>query len=203
MPKFNMDAYTGVNDRMKLAADTWQSIIVSPPVMLTDLTGYVSATVTLKDGRVVTEIAAFRLGLTGASAQANFPVEDAATSAVGRALGRFGFGTDAKFPSREEMQQVERVQDDERHPRERIPIIRKTPPPKKDTEHDKLATDLKRTRIELGEAGGHPSSMTSSEVAVMTVDQLRDEIAFTRAEIAIIRKRQEFTAPELFEEIEG
>src|SRR5687767_14941764 len=110
MPKFSMNDYTGVNERMKLAADTWQSITVSPPVMLTDLAGYVSATVTLKDGRTVTEIAAFRLGLTGASAQANFPIEDAATSAVGRALGRFGFGTDANFPSREEMQQVERVQ---------------------------------------------------------------------------------------------
>jgi hypothetical protein len=109
MPKFNMQDYTGVNDRMRLAADTWQTIVVSPPVMLTDVAGYVSATVVLKDGRSVTEIAAFRLNLTGASAQANFPIEDAATSAVGRALGRFGFGTDTNFPSREEMQQVERV----------------------------------------------------------------------------------------------
>lgn len=109
MPR-NMASYTDVNSRMKLAADTWQTIVVSPPVMLTDVAGYVTATIILKDGRSVTEIAAFRLGLTGQSAQATFPIEDAATSAVGRALGRFGFGTDAHFPSREEMEQVERIQ---------------------------------------------------------------------------------------------
>jgi len=58
-------------------------------------------------------------------------------------------------------------------------------------------------RLELGEAGGRPSNLTSSQVARMTIEQLQEEIAFTRDEITSVRAKQETQAPELFEEVEA
>ena len=66
-----------------------------------------------------------------------------------------------------------------------------------------LRDELKRVRLELGEAGGRPSNLTSSQVARMTIEQLQEEIAFTRDEITSVRAKQETQAPELFEEVEA
>lgn len=166
MPNFNMANYTGVADRLKLARDTWVSIDVANPVMLTDATGYVTVTVTLKDGRWAKGIAQFRLDLQGKGAQATFPLEDAETSALGRALGKFGFGTDEHFPSREEMEQVEQGHEaPARH------------------DHQQLAGVLRELRAEVTGIGGKVLPLTSSQVAKMTVPQLNSLIAQTRADL--------------------
>lgn len=108
---YDLKNYTDVAARLKLAHNTWQSIIVHAPVMLSPVTGYIQATVTLKDGRTAYGTAHFRLDLSGQRAQATHPLEDAETSAVGRALGFFGFGTDKNFPSAEEMDRVNGIQE--------------------------------------------------------------------------------------------
>lgn len=172
MPNFSMANYTNVADRLKLARDTWVSIDVANPVMLTEATGYITVTVTLKDGRWAKGLAQFRLDLQGKAAQASFPLEDCETSALGRALGKFGFGTDQHFPSREEMEQVEQGYES---------------PAKHD--HKELAGVLRELRTELTTLGGKVVPLTSSQVAKMSVAQLNSLIAQTRADLEEEQKR--------------
>ncbi len=110
MPSFNMADYVGVHERLALAHDVIQMIITEPPVMLTDAMGFIRATVSLSDGRSATGVASFRLDLQGRGAQVTNPLEDAETSAVGRALAFLGFAASRGIASREEMQEAERRQ---------------------------------------------------------------------------------------------
>lgn len=172
MPNFNLSDYTNVADRLKMSADTWTSIIVSEPKMLTDVLGFVSVTVLLKDGRSATGIAHFRLDRQGKSAQVTHPLEDAETSALGRALGKFGFGTDRHFPSREEMEQVAQEQ----------------PSP---AQHDRqeLTGVLRDLRQQLTAIGGKVVPLTSSQVQQMPLDELTSLVDTTRKALDQEQKR--------------
>lgn len=108
MPAYNPNDYTTVAERLTRAADQLQTIIAEPPVMLTDVMGYIRCTVALKDGRTSTGTASFRLDLTGGRAQATNPIEDCETSAIGRALGMLGYGSSKSVASQEEMHEAER-----------------------------------------------------------------------------------------------
>lgn len=184
MPNFNMANYTGVADRLKLARDTWVSIDVANPIMLTDATGYITVTVTLKDGRWAKGIAQFRLDLQGKGAQATFPLEDAETSALGRALGKFGFGTDQHFPSREEMSQVEQE-------------------PVSPVQHDRqeLTAMLREIRQQLTAIGGVVVPLTSSQVAQMPIHELKGMIDATR--IALRREQARLEGEARQQELEA
>ncbi len=105
----NLADYVPVSARLSLAlADGVQSIHTTAPVMLSDTMGYVQATVTLADGRSASGTASFRLDLTGKSAQATCPLEDAETSALGRALAFLGYESRRGVASREEVQEAQR-----------------------------------------------------------------------------------------------
>src|SRR6185503_12941710 len=86
------------------------TVVSEPPTMITDVMGYIRATVALKDGRSATATASFRLDLQNRSAQATNPLEDCETSAIGRALGFLGYGSSKSVASREEVQEAERRQ---------------------------------------------------------------------------------------------
>jgi hypothetical protein len=106
-----LENYVQVHERLERAAGVLQTVIAEPPVMLTDVMGYIRATVALSDGRSATGTASFRLDLQGKSAQATNPIEDCETSAIGRALGILGFGSKDGIASREEVQEAQRRQD--------------------------------------------------------------------------------------------
>lgn len=92
MARFDLDTYVPVSERLSLAiAAGVQSIQTTAPTLLSETMGYVQATVTMKDGRSASGTASFQLGLSGKSAQATSPLEDAETSALGRALAFLGF----------------------------------------------------------------------------------------------------------------
>lgn len=77
--------------------------------------GYIRATVYFHDGRFATGTSSFRLDITGASAKATNPIEDAETSAVGRAIAFLGYSGDKRqgyaIASREEVEEAIRRQE--------------------------------------------------------------------------------------------
>jgi len=111
MPNFNLSDYVTVAERLALAHEQITLVVSEPPTMMTDVMGYIRATVALKDGRSATATASFRLDLQGKSAQATNPIEDCETSAIGRALGFLGYGSSKSVASREEVQEAERRRD--------------------------------------------------------------------------------------------
>lgn len=108
MANFNLSDYVTVAERLTMAQDKISTVVSEPPVMLTDVMGYIRATVALGDGRSATATASFRLDLLGKSAQATNPIEDCETSAIGRALGFLGYGASKSIASREEVQEAQR-----------------------------------------------------------------------------------------------
>lgn len=100
---YTPENYNTVAERLQEARGKIKSIVTEPPVMLTDVMGYMRATVELKDGEVGTGTASFRLDLQTRSAQATNPIEDCETSAVGRALAMLGYATTKSVASREEV----------------------------------------------------------------------------------------------------
>lgn len=99
--------YVPVAERVTQAQDALVAVDADPPVMLTDMMGYIRVAVYLGDGRKATGTASFRLDLDGRSAQATNPIEDCETSAVGRALAFLGFSSSRSIASREEVRTAE------------------------------------------------------------------------------------------------
>lgn len=94
---FDPKSYWTVAERVARshALDLLQSVQTDAPVMLTPTMGYIRVRVTFKDGTWSDGIGSFRLDATR-SAQATNPLEDAETSAVGRALAFLGLDTKRK-----------------------------------------------------------------------------------------------------------
>jgi hypothetical protein len=107
MPRFNLDNYVPVAERLAAAHAEITHIKTAPPVMLTDMVGYVQVSVALQSGHTATGSAHFRLDREGMSAQATSPIEDAETSALGRALAFLGYESTRSIASREEMRVAE------------------------------------------------------------------------------------------------
>ncbi len=108
----NLADYVPVAARLSLAlVDGITTIHTTPPTMITAAMGFVQATVVLADGRSASGTASFRLDLTGKSAQATCPLEDAETSALGRALAFLGYESRRGVASREEVQEAQRRAD--------------------------------------------------------------------------------------------
>jgi len=107
-----LNDYVQVNERIVAGTPDVlakiRSVAIQPPQMLSEHMGYLRCRVTLEDGRYACGTASFDLSLEGRSAQATNPIEDAETSAVGRALAFLGYHANRSIASREEVQEAQR-----------------------------------------------------------------------------------------------
>lgn len=103
MAMYNLNDYESVAERVAKAAHLIQSVVSSDPVMMSDVLGYVRVMVTFNDGRSASAMASFRLDAQKGAQKTN-PLEDAETSALGRALAFLGFATSKSLASKMEMQ---------------------------------------------------------------------------------------------------
>lgn len=111
MGNVNMADYVTVAERLLAAKADIESVSTGAPVMLNGTMGHIQTVVRLKDGRYATGTASFRLDLQGRTAQATNPVEDAETSAIGRALAFLGYHSSRAVASREEVAEALRRAD--------------------------------------------------------------------------------------------
>lgn len=103
--KYNVENYRSVAERLQVAGDLIQSVETQAPVMMSEVMGYVRATVRFTDGRHATGTASFRTDAK-IGAQKTHPIEDAETSAIGRALAFLGIESSRSIASADEMAQV-------------------------------------------------------------------------------------------------
>lgn len=106
-PPAYMDDYNTVADRLRMAKDAIQEVIVSEPKLLNNVLGMIQVKVILKDGRQATGTGSFRTDVDK-GAQKNAPLEDAETSAVGRALAFLGYSTSKSIASQDEIEVAKR-----------------------------------------------------------------------------------------------
>ena len=110
MSKFNLDTYIPVHERLRLASPSEAALPTITKIdratitMLTPTYGHLSVRIEFSDGSERFGEVGFDLDLEGRSAQATSPIEDAQTSAIGRALALRGYATERGMASREEVE---------------------------------------------------------------------------------------------------
>jgi len=117
--KYDINTYVTVAERLAMAQGQITDIMTGAPTMLSPTHGYIQTVIRLRDGRQATGTASFRLDLIEAlraegrkpTAQATNPVEDAETSAVGRALALLGWGIERGIASQDEITEARRRAD--------------------------------------------------------------------------------------------
>jgi len=105
--RFDPAQYVTVAERVQLANQKQMEVLESRITMVQEKWGYTQVTISL-DGKKYIGTASFRLDLTGQRAQATCPLEDAETSALGRAIAFAGISSSRGIASLEEIQEAQR-----------------------------------------------------------------------------------------------
>jgi hypothetical protein len=105
--RFDPSTYVTVAERVQLANQKQLEVLQSVVTMVGEKWGYTQVTISL-DGKKYVGTASFRLDLTGQRAQATCPLEDAETSALGRAIAFAGISSSRGIASLEEIQEAQR-----------------------------------------------------------------------------------------------
>ena len=113
--------YNYVQDRLKAALPQIKRIHTDKPTMLYQNWGEIRVEIEWQSGRVTDGTCHFRLGLEGKSAQATSPIEDAQSSAMGRALAAGGFYAQGQYASQDEIERAIVFQEATQPPVEETP----------------------------------------------------------------------------------
>ena len=105
--KFDPSQYKTVAERVQEANQKSFEILDTKVNLVNERWGYIQTTVKV-EGKQYIGTASFRLDLVGSRAQATCPIEDAETSAWGRALAAAGFSSSKGIASLEEVQEAQR-----------------------------------------------------------------------------------------------
>ena len=105
--RFDPAQYVTVAERVQLANQKNMEVMESRITMVSEKWGYTQVEISL-DGKKYIGTASFRLDLTGQRAQATCPLEDAETSALGRAIAFAGISSSRGIASLEEVQEAQR-----------------------------------------------------------------------------------------------
>lgn len=112
--------YKTVAERLAEAQKMILEVHTEAPVMINEVLGYIRVTVVTKDTRRATGTGSFRLDAQKTVQRTN-PLEDAETSALGRALVFLGYGTSKSIASRDEVVSAqERDEEPNAHDRGRV-----------------------------------------------------------------------------------
>ncbi len=177
--RFDSQDYIGVWERLDMAAGQVKHINTSPPQLLTDTFGALQVTVTLQDERSATGTAFFQLGSAAKNAQATNPLEDAETSALGRALRMLGYAT-----SRASLEEMQRIPPEAPAPRT-LPA---------DPERESLLGRLKTARAGIKQMGLVLSDLKPSMIADWSFDRLLSETEIAEREYDTLRTPAEKAA---------
>lgn len=105
--KFDPSQYKTVAERVQEANQKSFEILETKVNLVNERWGFIQ-TIVKVEGKQYIGTASFRLDLVGSRAQATCPIEDAETSAWGRALAAAGFSSSKSIASLEEIQEAQR-----------------------------------------------------------------------------------------------
>jgi hypothetical protein len=175
------EPYMGVDGRVKMAIDDHRaaeaSLVIQTEFEVEPHSGQLLCRAVVTSAFLGSATAHARVFLGGDGVDATNPLENAETSAVGRALGFLGYGLyGTGIASAEEVLRARAARDNGHAEAEAVPSTVESRPPSP-RQRQFLRALLERTGLPKEEVEAQLAAMTTSREASMRINQLREQVA--------------------------